>query len=89
MLQSSIFLLLMSITIGAFAQESTVSGRVTSEEDGSALPGVNVVLKGTSTGVTTDINGAYRLSVPANGAYWFFHLLACLPRKFRLVDEAR
>lgn len=75
MLQSSIFLLLMFLTIGAFAQESTVSGKVTSEEDGSALPGVNVVLKGTSIGVTTDINGVYRLSVPSSGGVLVFSFI--------------
>jgi TonB-linked SusC/RagA family outer membrane protein len=50
-----------------WAQERTVSGRVTSAEDGSGLPGVNVVLKGTTTGTVTDTEGKYTLSVPATG----------------------
>ena len=41
-----------------WAQERTVSGRVTSAEDGSPIPGVNVVLKGSSKGTVTDIEGA-------------------------------
>ncbi|MCU0337672.1 MAG: carboxypeptidase-like regulatory domain-containing protein [Sediminibacterium sp.] len=49
----------------ALAQERTVSGRVTSTEDGSALPGVNVVVKGTINGTVTDADGNYRLSVPS------------------------
>jgi TonB-linked SusC/RagA family outer membrane protein len=48
----------------AWGQEPTVSGSVTSSEDGSPLPGVNVVVKGTATGTVTDANGAYRLSAP-------------------------
>jgi TonB-dependent starch-binding outer membrane protein SusC len=40
-----------------------IRGAVTSES-GEGLPGVNVLLKGTSTGTTTDVNGAYALSVP-------------------------
>jgi TonB-linked SusC/RagA family outer membrane protein len=48
----------------AWGQERTVSGSVTSSEDGSPLPGVNVVVKGTATGTVTDANGAYRLSAP-------------------------
>ena len=41
-----------------------VTGRVTSDA-GETLPGVSVVLKGTTTGTTTDVNGRYTLSVPA------------------------
>ncbi len=41
----------------------TVSGRVLSDA-GEALPGVSVVLKGTTTGTTTDGNGRYSLAVP-------------------------
>ncbi|MCU0451567.1 MAG: carboxypeptidase-like regulatory domain-containing protein, partial [Bernardetiaceae bacterium] len=47
----------------AFAQSRTVSGKVTSSEDGSALPGVNVLLKGTTNGTVTDVEGNYKLSV--------------------------
>ena len=43
------------------AQSRTVSGRVTSAEDGSALPGVNVLLKGTTNGTVTDSDGKYTL----------------------------
>src|SRR5688572_15296813 len=49
------------------AQERVVSGKVTSTEDGSALPGVNVVLKGTTNGTVTDADGNYKLNVPATG----------------------
>jgi TonB-linked SusC/RagA family outer membrane protein len=54
------------------AQERTVSGRVTSSEDGSPLPGVSVVLKGTTTGAVTDADGFYRLSVPSTGGTLVF-----------------
>lgn len=47
----------------AWAQEKTVSGTVTSDAEG-ALPGVNVLVKGTSTGTVTDLDGNYRLNVP-------------------------
>lgn len=45
------------------AQEIAVTGRVTSSDDNSALPGVSVVIKGTTRGTTTDANGSYRISV--------------------------
>ena len=47
--------------------QRTVSGKITSAEDGSGVPGVNVVLKGTTTGTTSDLDGNYRLSVPEGG----------------------
>lgn len=49
------------IAFSAIAQR-TVSGKIT-DDTGEALPGVNVVIKGTTTGVTTDLDGNYRISV--------------------------
>lgn len=46
-----------------FAQ-TTVTGTVTSADDGSTLPGVSVAIEGTSLGTTTDMEGKYSLSVP-------------------------
>lgn len=47
-----------------FAMAQTVSGRVTSGTDGSPLPGVSVLIKGTTSGTTTDADGRYSLNVP-------------------------
>ena len=44
--------------------QKTISGKVTGQSDGAALPGVSVVLKGTTKGTVTDIDGNYTLSVP-------------------------
>jgi TonB-linked SusC/RagA family outer membrane protein len=48
-----------------------VTGRVTAAEDGSAIPGVNVLVKGTTNGTTTDVNGRYSLSVPESSTLVF------------------
>lgn len=72
------FLLVLSafaFAFSAFAQERTVSGKVTSAEDGGALPGVNVVLKGTSNGTVTDAEGNYKLSVPSTGGTLVFSFI--------------
>ena len=58
-------MLLTSLVTESWAQERAISGKVTSVEDGSTLPGVNVVLKGTTNGTITDVDGNYRLSVPS------------------------
>jgi TonB-linked SusC/RagA family outer membrane protein len=44
------------------AQQRTVTGKVTAVDDGSALPGVNVVVKGTANGTVTDVNGSYTVA---------------------------
>ncbi len=69
-------ILLLSISflfvLGTAWAQRTVSGRVTSDADGSGVPGVNVILKGTTTGTTSDIDGNYRLSVPDEGGTLVF-----------------
>jgi TonB-linked SusC/RagA family outer membrane protein len=60
-----IWLLLLCLWQPAWAQESTVRGKV-SDETGAAMPGVNVLIKGTSTGTTSDASGNYTLSIPAD-----------------------
>ena len=67
-----IFSVLMLVSGVAWAQDRTISGRVTSADDGSALPGVNVLLKGTQTGSITDVDGVYKLSIPASGGTLVF-----------------
>lgn len=56
-----IFILSVCSSFHAFAQK-VVSGKIT-EEAGETLPGVNIVIKGTTTGTITDIDGNYQLSV--------------------------
>ncbi|MBC7922608.1 MAG: TonB-dependent receptor [Ferruginibacter sp.] len=65
-------LCLLTILAGhAQAQDETITGRVTSAEDGAALPGVNVSVKGTSSGTATGADGVYRLNVPTNATLVF------------------
>jgi TonB-dependent starch-binding outer membrane protein SusC len=53
-------LLMFGFAVGAVAQTVTVSGNVT-DEAGLGLPGVNILVQGTSTGTITDIDGSYEL----------------------------
>lgn len=50
------------------AQERTVTGKVTDGETGEELPGVNVVIVGTSSGGVTDFDGNYTVKVSGNNA---------------------
>ncbi|MDP4281502.1 MAG: TonB-dependent receptor [Bacteroidota bacterium] len=60
------FLLLLLAVFGismSYAQEISLSGRVTDAADGSTIPGVTIVVKNTTIGTVTDINGKYTLKV--------------------------
>lgn len=71
----------------AWAQERTVSGRVTSTEDGSPLPGVNIVLKGTTIGTATDADGRYTLSVPSGGGALVFSFIGLQSQEITIGDR--
>ena len=61
--------------LSAWAQERVVTGKVSASEDGTTLPGVNVVLKGTTNGTVTDTDGNYKLTVPAEGGALVFSFI--------------
>lgn len=72
----------------AFAQDRTISGRVTSQDDGSALPGVNVVVKGTSNGTVTDADGNYKLSVNTPNPTLVFSFIGLLTQEVPVTERA-
>lgn len=76
------FALIASVS-AALAQETVVSGKVTSDEDGSALPGVNVLVKGTTTGTITDFDGNYKITVP-NGSELLFSFIGFLTEEVQV-----
>lgn len=70
------------------AQNRTISGRVTAEEDGTGLPGVNVVVKGTTNGTVTDANGNYALSVPSSGGTLVFSFIGLQTVELNIDDRS-
>jgi len=64
------FLLLVMVMLGSFssfAQDRKVSGKV-SGPDGQGIPGVSILVKGTSTGTTTDVNGSFSVNVKSGSS---------------------
>ncbi|RAJ97872.1 TonB-linked SusC/RagA family outer membrane protein [Larkinella arboricola] len=59
----SSWLLSLVFCLPLLAQNINVSGRVTASEDGSPLPGVNIVVKGSTKGATSNADGTYEISV--------------------------
>ncbi len=81
------FMLISALIIDATAQEQTVSGKIT-DTDGLALPGVNVILKGTATGTTSDIDGNYKVSVPANGGFLVFSFIGFATQEIEIGTQS-
>ena len=50
--------------LGVFAQTRTITGKVVSSDDNAPIPGVSVIVKGTTLGTVTNIDGDYTLAVP-------------------------
>lgn len=67
------FLLLLAGSL--IAQERLVTGIVSDLSDGESIPGVNVLVKGTSNGVITDIEGIYSIVVDQNDAILVFSFI--------------
>lgn len=65
-------LILLFVSTFTVYGQSTISGKVTDAGDGTPIPGVNVVVKGTTTGGTTDIDGKYQVKVPAGAKVLVF-----------------
>jgi len=63
--------LLLLMAPGLFGQTVRVSGRVTDAADGATLPGVAVMVQGTTIGTVTDINGDFRIDAPSNAVLVF------------------
>lgn len=72
MKQTILALFFIACSLALNAQGLQIKGVVTSVDDGQPVPGVSVLVKGTTTGTMTDINGYYSLSnVPANSLIVF------------------
>ncbi len=71
----TIILALLVIGLQFTLAQQVITGKVTSAEDNSSLPGVNVVVKGTSTGVVTNLEGNFQIEVPEGGSVLVFSFL--------------
>lgn len=77
--------LILSMTLGFFgalwAQNRTITGKVTSATDGQPMPGVNVTLKDATTGVSTNGEGGYRITVPNGKVTLVFSFVGMLSQE--------
>jgi TonB-linked SusC/RagA family outer membrane protein len=62
----------LTFSYEVMAQQRVITGKVISDEDGLGLPGATVLVKGTTVGTTTDLDGNYSISVPAGSDVLIF-----------------
>jgi len=72
----------------ALAQERTVSGKVTSADDGSGVPGVNVVLQGTTNGTITDGDGNFKVTIPSEGGTLVFSFVGMKTQEIKVGSRS-
>jgi TonB-linked SusC/RagA family outer membrane protein len=80
------FLMLCCCAIQTMAQSVTISGKVTSAEDGTPLPGVIVKIKNTSIGKQTDAGGTYTITASA-GQVLVFSFLGTVSQEFTIGTQ--
>lgn len=81
MRKTLLFLIFSFLSWCSLAQERTVRGTVTSAEDGSGQPGVNVVVKGTTKGTVTNQDGQYVLQITAADEVLVFTFIGMQPQE--------
>ena len=65
-------------------QSRTITGKVTSSADGNGLPGVNVIVKGTKHGTTTDSDGKYSITTSIHGGTLVFSFIGFETKEIKI-----
>lgn len=82
-----ILLLLLTLSGAALAQKK-ISGKVTDGETNAPLPGVSIVVKGTTVGTTSDANGNYSLNLPANASSLIFSFVGFTSQEVAIGNQS-
>ena len=80
----------MCLTIAwnhASAQSRSVQGKVSDAKDGSPMPGVNVVLKGTTNGTVTDADGKYTINLPDQDGVLIFSFIGLVTQEIQIGQQ--
>lgn len=65
-----------------------ITGKVTSAADGTALPGVNIIVKGTSVGTTSSVDGSYSINVDDNNAVLVFSFIGYVTQEVTVGNRS-
>lgn len=74
---------------GIVLADRTISGQVTSQTDDTPMPGVNVLVKGSTTGTTTDANGRFSMSIGDQaGQVLIFSYIGYTPQELQVGNQS-
>ena len=79
-------MLLLVLTTVCQAQ-TTVTGKITSGADGTAIPGANILVKGTTTGTISDAEGNYRLDIPSTDGTLVFSFVGYITQEVPIAGK--
>ena len=80
-------LMLFLASAVAFAQDRVITGTVTSVEDNMGVPGATVLVKGTTIGTATDLDGKYSISVPAGSNVLVFSFVGLASQEVTIGNQ--
>lgn len=90
MRKSLIFLLSTVLVVGqVVAQNRPITGKITSADDGSPVIGATVIVKGTTTGTVTNMNGEYTIQVPENATALIVKFVGMKDQEIKLGTGAK
>ncbi len=84
-----LFLMALVMSCHVMAQQGRITGTVTDSNDGSGMPGVNVLVKGTTNGTITDMNGKFSLNVSTKNAVLVISSVGYKPQEVRLKSDQK
>ncbi len=82
-----IYLFVSLLSGSAWAQTRQIRGKVVAMEDGGALPGVNIVVEGTTRGVTTDLDGVYTIELEQSDNSLVFSFIGYATKKVAIGNQ--
>lgn len=74
--------------VSVLAQSKTITGRVTSDEEPEGVPGASVVVKGTTQGAITDLDGSYSINVSADASTLVFSFVGYLNKEMPIGSNS-
>ncbi len=83
---TSLPFLVLSRDVNSTYQDNQITGKVTSDQ-GESLPGVNVVVKGSTLGTTTDAEGKFSLSVPSGNSILIFSFIGFMSQEVPVTNQ--
>ena len=82
-----LFLIISSFFV-VFGQERTITGNIISSDNNETLPGVNILIKGTTRGTISDLDGNYTIAVEPADSVLVFSFVGYNPKEVRIGSQS-